>query len=105
MYASEAIPDILVFCGENPELWGYYADYDHVLFSQIFGVMVALPPGFPMYTLDIIQEVKMRQIREGRKLRLPSQGKGEHNALADARWNKLAWEFLFPEGLPSIRSI
>lgn len=26
--------------------------------------------------------------------RLPEQGKGEHHALADARWNKQAYEFL-----------
>jgi hypothetical protein len=26
--------------------------------------------------------------------KLPEQGEGEHNALYDARWNKLAYEFL-----------
>lgn len=25
---------------------------------------------------------------------LPRQDEGEHNALADAKWNKKAWEFL-----------
>lgn len=26
--------------------------------------------------------------------KLPEQGDGEHSAIADARWNKIAWEFL-----------
>jgi hypothetical protein len=26
--------------------------------------------------------------------RLPEQDKGEHHALADARWNHAAWQFL-----------
>ncbi len=26
--------------------------------------------------------------------KLPEQGKSEHHALADAKWNKEAWEFL-----------
>jgi len=26
--------------------------------------------------------------------RLPEQGKGEHNAISDARWVKKAWDFL-----------
>jgi hypothetical protein len=43
--------------GMSPELWGYYADYDHVLHSQIWGVMVDLPEGMPMYTRDIKQEM------------------------------------------------
>lgn len=97
--------DILEFCGDKPELWGYFADYDHVLFSQIFGRMINLPSNFPKYTLDIIQEVKMRQVRDGQIIKLPPQGKGEHHALLDARWNKVAWEFLFPGGLPSLRGI
>ena len=74
----------------KPELWAYYADYDHVAFCHLFGTMMELPKGFPMYTMDIKQFCKMLG-----DPRLPEQGKGEHNALADARWNKTAWEFLW----------
>ena len=31
---------------ETPEFWGYYADYDHVLFCQLFGTMMDLPEGW-----------------------------------------------------------
>ncbi len=73
----------------KPELWGYYSAYDHVVFCQIFGTMMDLPEGFPMYTRDLKQWCDALG-----NPRLPEQGKGEHNALADARWNKVAWEFL-----------
>jgi len=74
---------------EEPEVWAYYADYDWVVFCQLFGTMMDLPKGFPMYCRDIKQECD----RLGNP-KLPEQGKGSHNALEDARWNKQAWEFL-----------
>lgn len=82
---------ILGLIGEDPkpEFWGYYADYDWVVFCQIFGTMMDLPKGFPMWCNDIKQLCD-----EKGNPKLPEQGKGEHNALADARWNKIAWEFL-----------
>lgn len=73
----------------TPELWGYYSAYDHVAFCQIFGTMMDLPKGYPMYTRDIKQWCVMLG-----DPKLPEQGEGEHNALADARWNRAAWEFL-----------
>jgi hypothetical protein len=73
----------------EPEFWAYYADYDWVVFCQLFGTMMDLPEGFPMYCRDVKQECDRLGNPE-----LPKQGKGEHNALADARWNKLAWEHL-----------
>ena len=37
--------DVMRFCNEKlhgtPEFWGYYADYDWVVFCQIFGAMSA----------------------------------------------------------------
>ena len=73
----------------KPELCGYYSAYDHVAFCQLFGTMMDLPTGFPMYTRDLTQWCDQLGTP-----RLPEQGKGEHNALEDAKWNKLAWEFL-----------
>lgn len=85
--------DIKEFCDPErygkPEFWGYYADYDWVALCQLFGTMMDLPKGWPMYCNDVKQFAYMVG-----DPRLPEQGKGEHHALADARWNKLAYDFL-----------
>ncbi len=73
----------------KPELWGYYSAYDHVAFCQLFGTMMGLPKGFPMYTRDIKQLCDSLG-----NPRLPEQGKDEHNALQDARWVREAYHFL-----------
>ena len=87
-WSSEA-KEIFAFDGlEQPEIWAYYADYDWVVFCQLFGTMMDLPKGFPMYCRDIKQECD----RLGNPKLPPNDG--EHDALADAKWNKLAWEFL-----------
>lgn len=81
---------VLEFIGEDkPEFWGYYAAYDWVSFCQLFGAMIDLPKGYPMFCRDIIQECKRLGNPE-----LPAQGKGEHHALADAQWNAKAHKFL-----------
>lgn len=74
---------------EKPELWAYYGDYDHVALCQLYGTMMQLPSGWPMYTRDIKQLCD-----DLGNPQLPEQGKGEHHALADALWNKAAYEFL-----------
>jgi hypothetical protein len=85
--------DVLAFCDREqhgkPEFWGYYADYDWVVLCQLFGTMMDLPKGWPMYCRDIKQWCD-----DLGNPTLPEQGKGEHHALADARWNRKAWKFL-----------
>lgn len=82
----------------KPEFWGYYCDYDWVVFAQLFGTMMDLPQGWPMYCRDLKQWAD--QIAEkatgqaGAKLVLPAQESTEHNALADAKWNLKVWKFL-----------
>ncbi len=73
----------------KPEFWGYYADYDHVALCQLFGTMMDLPKGFPMYTRDLKQWCDQLG-----NPKLPEQGKGEHHALADAKWNRSVYDFL-----------
>jgi len=75
--------------GDKPEFWAYYADYDWVALCQLFGTMMDLPKGFPMYCRDIKQWCDQLG-----NPKLPKQNKGEHHALADAKWNKKAWVFL-----------
>lgn len=88
--------DLKGFCDPEkygkPELWAYYADYDHVALCQLFGTMMDLPKGWPMYTRDIKQFCDAIG-----NPTLPDQGKDKHNALEDARWNKKAYEFLINE--------
>jgi len=81
--------DIIAFIGEEkPELWAYYADYDHVVLCQLFGRMIDLPKNFPFYTRDI------KQLCDSiGNPKLPEQ-ENEHNALDDAKWNMQAYEFL-----------
>lgn len=73
----------------KPEIWGYYSAYDWVVFCQLFGAMIDLPKGYPMFCRDIIQECKRLGNPE-----LPKLEKGEHSALLDARWNQTAHKFL-----------
>lgn len=65
--------EILEFCTEDPigiskanhynidysnrniQFYAYYADYDWVVFCSLFGTMMNLPKGFPMYCRDLKQ--------------------------------------------------
>jgi hypothetical protein len=63
------------------ELWADYCAYDHVVLAQLFGRMIDLPAGVPMWTNDLRTEWR----RLGRPA-LPSlSGITEHNSLDDAR--------------------
>jgi hypothetical protein len=72
----------------SPEFWGYFADYDWVVFCWIFGKMIDLPAGFPKYCRDLKQ-----MLDESGKGKIP-EPEGEHNALVDAHWNKELYEYL-----------
>lgn len=74
-----------------PEFWAYYADYDWVVFCQLFGRMIDLPKGFPMYCRDLKQW--MDQLGVSRDA-LPAQSEKAHHALADAEWNYAAYQKL-----------
>jgi hypothetical protein len=78
----------------DPELWAYYGAYDHVVLCQLWGPMIDLPEGIPMWTNDIKQEC----MRLGNP-RLPQQLSGEHNALNDARHNRAMHQFLIAQDI------
>jgi hypothetical protein len=67
---------------DDLELWAWYGAYDHVALAQLWGAMVALPCGIPMYTNDIKQLHRQLGSPE-----LPEQTGGVHNALSDAVHN------------------
>lgn len=73
----------------DPCLWADHAAYDHVVLAQLWGRMIDLPNGIPMWTADLQQEAR----RLGNP-RLPEQKSGEHNALQDAWHNQTVRRFL-----------
>lgn len=75
------VHDFLIGDFSGAELWAWYAAYDHVVLAQLFGPMIQLPDGVPMWTNDLQQELARRGITEDR---LPQQASGLHNALSDA---------------------
>lgn len=73
----------------KPEFWGYFADYDWVVFCQLFGTMIQLPKGFPMYCRDIKQWADQLG-----NPKIPKPEVEVHHALADAEWTKEAYDYL-----------
>jgi len=72
----------------EPSFYGYYCDYDWVVLCQLFGRMIDLPKGFPMYCLDLKQMMYERNLSKEWKQRVCPDPVGEHDALVDAKWNK-----------------
>lgn len=82
--------NILSFIGNNkPEFWAYYADYDWVALCQLYGTMMDLPRGWPMYCRDVKQLCD-----DLGDPRLPFETHKPHHALHDAHWTREAWQFL-----------
>jgi hypothetical protein len=71
------------------EFWAYFADYDWVAFCQLYGTMMQLPTQFPRFCRDL----KQLSIDVGSPTH-PPDPKDEHDALADARWNRDLYTFL-----------
>lgn len=81
--------DLLEFFKNDPapEFWAWFADYDWVVFCQIFGTMIDLPKNFPMLCMDIEQKRRMLGLSRGV---MPAKSADEHNALVDAIWDMQA---------------
>lgn len=116
-------PDLNTYSALPIEFYGYFCDYDWVVFCWLFGRMIDLPNGFPMYCRDLKQMFDESQLQyenhmiaihsnNGKdtksieelrtnnkffllkdKLDFPKQ-ENEHNALADAHWNKKLYDFI-----------
>lgn len=72
-----------LLAGDEVELWADYGAYDHVCLAQLWGRMINLPDGVPMYTNDLQQLLRARGIDEQS---LPPRAADAHHALADARY-------------------
>ena len=79
--------EVVDFAGDSPEFWAWYAAYDWVALCQLFGTMMDLPSGWPMYCRDY------KQVCDERGIRL-QQDDSKHNALGDARWLAVSMQFV-----------
>ena len=75
------------------QFYGYYSDYDWVVFCWLFEKMNDLPKGFPMFAFDIQQQIEEYKIDKEQLLKEVPQISC-HNALQDAIWNKDAYNWI-----------
>lgn len=71
---------------DTPRFWGYFADYDWVVFCWLFGAMIDLPKHWPMFCLDLKQE--LNRLKIPKEALTPQDPADEHHALLDAQWIK-----------------
>jgi len=99
---AETVRNFVLDEGNKPEFWAYYADYDWVVLCQLFGTMMDLPKGFPMYCNDL----KQHQALLAPDLRFTKQNSNTHHALDDAQWVRNSYQhlqtYLASEGLRNI---
>lgn len=97
---ADEVRDFIRATSPTPQLWAWYGAYDHVALAQLFGPMIDLPSGIPMWTNDLRQECE----RLGNP-QLPEQSGGVHNALADARHNLVRAQCLDRLAANSVRPL
>lgn len=97
-----------LYDGYRPKFYGFYSVYDWTVFCWLFGKMIDLPTGFPMYCNDLQQTMKEICDRKANGVSKVSDNiynsiksypnypkqTNEHNALSDARWNRDLYNFL-----------
>lgn len=75
------------------KFWGEWCAYDWICFCQIFGTMMDLPQGLPMYCNDVIQYAAMFGLTPD-DLPPSLETDGNHNALLGAKTVKMRYEFI-----------
>lgn len=83
--------EVFYFAGENPKFYAWYGSYDWVLLCQIYGTMMDLPNGWPMFQRDVVYLMELVGIP---RKALPEMQGSAHNALDDAIWTKEAYDFI-----------
>lgn len=79
-------------CGdEPPEFWADFGSYDWVVLCQLFGRMIDLPEGWPMFVRDIQQ---MKDDVGARGTKLPEVEGTAHRAIDDAINVQQRWAIL-----------
>lgn len=94
--------EVAAFIQATPdaELWANYGAYDHVRLCWLWGLMIDKPSGVPMFTHDLQQERARLGVRDED---IPAQVLGQHDALADARYNKRLGDLLIDLARPRAR--
>jgi hypothetical protein len=88
--------EILEFIGDDkPEFWGFYCAYDWVCFCQLFGRMIDLPEGWSKCCRDLKVLLDDRNITKEDLKHIVNDD--EHDALADAYWNKAVYEYIIQQ--------
>ena len=95
-FADNIAQELVAFVGESPTFLGYYSAYDHVALCQLFGTMMELPTGWPMYTQDLRQLLDQSGLQG---VTQPEDDHGIHFALDDARWIMETYKRYFSEAL------
>lgn len=107
---------VTITINDNPDFYAYYADYDWVVFCSLFGRMIDLPKGYPMYCKDLKQTLDEKSkywIGKSTLERTKRMGvditkdiidlklhpnypkqENEHSAIDDAKWNMELFNFL-----------
>jgi inhibitor of KinA sporulation pathway (predicted exonuclease) len=80
---------IIDFAGDGPEFWADHAAYDWVALCQLYGSMMDLPKGWPMFCRDIRH---LRASIPDAVIALPRFVGRQHHALDDARHCRRLWE-------------
>ncbi len=82
---EEIREEVVEFIGPKiPEFWAYFAAFDWVLLTWLYGGMASLPYNFPFFCHDLKQEVDRIGFPEERFPQNPKK----HHALWDARWDR-----------------
>lgn len=85
---------LMKFVGDDkPEFWADYASYDWVALCQLFGTMLDLPEGWPMFCMDV-QQLRWMQRYPYEKIPVPESAR-PHDALSDAWECKAKYEWLW----------
>lgn len=106
-YPLVSLHEITEFCDGSPEFWADWASYDWVTLCQLFGTMMDLPKGWPMFCHDLQQLLNGGVIypddctEEGvtwkcqLAVKVPQQDPATlHHALHDARHLKAQYDFI-----------
>lgn len=97
LWLPEIAKKVLEFCGgamtrenrrvyDHPQFWAYFASYDWILLCKLFGSLMNLPAGWPMYCRDVRQYMMHLGLHDEMPGMPFQTDRTRHHALEDARW-------------------